>query len=94
MSEIEKLRGAVAKLEKAVAVQQTLLRTLGALSLLKLSSSPEDVRQVADLWHELIDYDRTTAVTPELLKEEEREFARQYVDVLASIAATRKASGQ
>ena len=90
MSEIEKLRSAIAKLEKAVAVQQTLLRTLGVLFLERAASSQTDLRQIVDAWHERIDDDRTTSATPEPLKEEEREFARQYVDVLAVIAAFRR----
>lgn len=90
MSEIGKLRALNWELSKHLAIQQALLRTLGVLCLVRLSSSPDDVRNLADLWHQLIDADQTTSATPALLREEESEFARQYVDALATIAAIRK----
>lgn len=91
MDDLQKLRAVLPAIEKALAVQQTLVRTLGVLFLTQASSGPDDVRRLADVWHALIDDDRTTSRTPESLKEEEREMARQYVDALAAIVSARRA---
>lgn len=78
---------AVRQLEAAVSVQQILLRTLAGILIEREISSASDrgaaLREIVDRWHELIDYDRTTSATPEVLQEADREMARQMVETLS-----------
>jgi hypothetical protein len=95
MSEIDVLRRALIKAEAAISVQQTLFRTFAILIIEReISSSPKaSLRDLIDQWHALIDAERTTSKTPDPLQEEDREFARQHVDLLARFVEVRQASG-